>query len=153
MTFTYSLGGKVYDSSYRSLMTGSATSAGALHEDALKSWNGVPAGMTETSSNRIDPNGIPSMDFYYASDNNTTSDRWLTSGSYLIFKNLNIAYNVPAKLTKALGLQGLSVMGSVDNLFTLTSRKGLNPQYSFTGTQDATYVSARAFNLGVNIKF
>ena len=153
MTFTYSLGGKVYDSSYRSLMTGSATSAGALHEDALKAWNGVPEGMTETSPNRIDPNGIPSMDFYHASDNNTTSDRWLTSGSYLIFKNLNIAYNVPTKLTKALGLQGLSVMGSIDNLFTLTSRKGLNPQYSFTGTQDATYVSARAFNLGVNIKF
>ena len=153
MTFTYSLGGKVYDSSYRSLMTASATSAGALHVDALKAWNGVPEGMTETSPNRIDPNGIPAMDFHHSSDNNTTSDRWLTSGSYLIFKNLNIAYNVPAKLTKVLGLQGLSIMGSVDNLFTLTSRKGLNPQYSFTGTQDATYVSARAFNLGLNIKF
>ena len=109
--------------------------------------------MTETSADRIDPNGIPAMDFQHSSDNNTTSDRWLTSGSYFIFKNLNIAYNVPAKLTKALGLQGLSVMGSVDNLFTLTSRKGLNPQYSFIGTQDATYVSARAFNLGLNIKF
>ena len=153
MTFTYSLGGKVYDSAYRSLMTASATSAGALHVDALKAWNGVPEGMTETSADRIDPNGIPAMDFQHSSDNNTTSDRWLTSGSYFIFKNLNIAYNVPAKLTKALGLQGLSVMGSVDNLFTLTSRKGLNPQYSFVGTQDATYVSARAFNLGLNIKF
>ena len=153
MTFTYSLGGKVYDSSYRSLMTASATSAGALHVDALKSWNGVPEGMTETSPNRIDPNGIPAMDFHYSSDNNTTSDRWLTSGSYFIFKNLNIAYNVPAKLTKAMGLQGLSIMGSVDNLFTVTSRKGLNPQYSFIGTQDATYVTARAFNLGLNIKF
>ena len=153
MTFTYSLGGKVYDSSYRSLMTASATSAGALHVDALKSWNGVPEGMTETSPNRIDPNGIPAMDFHYSSDNNSTSDRWLTSGSYFIFKNLNIAYNVPAKLIKAMGLQGLSIMGSVDNLFTLTSRKGLNPQYSFIGTQDATYVTARAFNLGLNIKF
>ena len=153
MTFTYSLGGKVYDSSYRSLMTASATSAGALHVDALKSWNGVPEGMTETSPNRIDPNGIPAMDFHYSSDNNSTSDRWLTSGSYFIFKNLNIAYNVPAKLIKAMGLQGLSIMGSVDNLFTVTSRKGLNPQYSFIGTQDATYVTARAFNLGLNIKF
>lgn len=153
MTFTYSLGGKVYDSAYRSLMTASATSAGALHEDALKSWNGIPAGMTETSANRIDPDGIPAMDFHHASDNNTTSDRWLTSGSYLIFKNLFLAWNVPSKWAKAMGLQDLSIQGSVDNLFTLTSRKGLNPQYSFIGTQDATYVSARAFNLGLNIKF
>ena len=52
-----------------------------------------------------------------------------------------------------MGLQGLSIMGSVDNLYTVTSRKCLNTQYSFIGTQDATYVTARAFNLGLNIKF
>ena len=102
---------------------------------------------------RIDPNGIPAMNFYQSSDNNSTSDRWLTDASYLIFKNLYLSWNVPSKWTKTLGLQGLSIQGSVDNLFTLTSRKGLNPQYSFIGTQDATYVSARAFNLGLNIKF
>ena len=153
MTFTYSLGGKIMDSGYSGLMSASATSAGALHKDLLKSWNGVPEGMTETSPNRIDPNGIPAMDFYYSSDNNSTSDRWLTDASYLIFKNLYLSWNVPSKWVKTLGLQGLSLQGSVDNLFTLTGRKGMNPQYSFTGTQDATYVSARAFNLGVNIKF
>jgi hypothetical protein len=141
------------DSGYSGLMSASATSAGALHKDLLKSWNGVPEGMTETSPNRIDPNGIPAMDFYYSSDNNSTSDRWLTDASYLIFKNLYLSWNVPSKWVKTLGLQGLSLQGSVDNLFTLTGRKGMNPQYSFTGTQDATYVSARAFNLGVNIKF
>ena len=79
--------------------------------------------------------------------------RRLKNASYLIFKNLYLSWNVPSKWVKTLGLQGLSLQGSVDNLFTLTGRKGMNPQYSFTGTQDATYVSARAFNLGVNIKF
>ena len=41
----------------------------------------------------------------------------------------------------------------VDNLFTLTARKGLNPQYSFNGGSDDTYVTARVYNFGLTVKF
>ena len=54
LLFTYSLGGKTYDSNYNSLMSFSQQSAGALHEDVLKGWSGVPEGMTADSPNRID---------------------------------------------------------------------------------------------------
>ena len=74
---TYSLGGKIMDASYQSLMsTGSASSAAALHKDILGSWDGVPAGMTATSPNRIDPHGIPIIDFNQSNENNRLSDRW-----------------------------------------------------------------------------
>lgn len=89
---TYSLGGKVYDSSYASLMSTAASSASAQHTDLLKSWSGVPAGMTETSANRIDPNGIPVIDHNLSKYNNDTSDRWLTSASYLVMKNITLSY-------------------------------------------------------------
>lgn len=152
--FTYSLGGKTYDGSYKSLMsTNTASSAGALHKDALKSWSGVPEGMTETSDNRINPNGIPSLDINRSTYSNSVSDRWLTSASYLVLKNLNLGYSLPKTWLKSIGVENLTVTAGVENLFTITSRKGLNPQYSFNGGSDDTYVTARVYNFGLNVRF
>lgn len=154
MLFTYSLGGKVYDASYASLMSTSAMSSGsALHVDALKSWDGIPEGMTEDSPNRIDPNGIPALDFNRSTDNNAVSDRWLTDASYLVFKNLNISYNLPRKWITKIGIESVTLNAGIENLFTLTARKGMNPQYSFSGGSDDTYVTARVYNLGLTVKF
>ena len=152
--FTYSLGGKVLDGVYQSLMsTNSASSASANHVDLLNSWKGVPAGMTETSANRIDPNGIPVLDFNRSSYNNAMSDRWLTSASWLVLKNITLGYSLPKTIVKQLGIEGISVTAGVENLFTWTARKGLNPQYSFSGGWDDTYVTARVFNFGVQFDF
>ncbi len=154
MLFTYSLGGKVYDASYKSLMGSSAMSSGsAWHKDILKSWNGVPEGMTETSANRIKKNGTPSHDFSLSDDNNAVSDRWLTDASYLVFKNLNLSYSLPKHITSRWGIDALMVSAGIENLFTKTARKGLNPQYSFSGGSDDTYVTARVYNLGLTLKF
>jgi TonB-linked SusC/RagA family outer membrane protein len=152
--FTYSLGGKVYDGSYQTLMsTNTASSASANHCDLSKSWNGVPAGMTETSPNRIDPNGIPQVDFQYSTYNNATSDRWLTSASYFVVKNITLSYSLPKLLMNKIGLQGLTLTTGVENLATFTSRKGLNPQFNFSGGYDDTYVTARVFNFGLQLQF
>ena len=153
---TYSLGGKTVDGTYQSLMSTNAMSSGsALHKDALKAWDGAPAGMTETSANRIDPNGIPVMDYNRSSKNNATSDRWLTSASYLVMKNINLSYNLPKKILTGwnIGITGLTFTAGVENLFTLTGRKGMNPQYNFTGGSDDTYVTARVWNFGLNVSF
>jgi hypothetical protein len=150
---TYSLGGKVMDTSYYSLMSTSGNSAEALHEDILKSWNGIPEGMTATSANRIDPNGIPVIDHNLSTYNNTMSDRWLTSASYLVMKNITLSYELPKLMVRNWGLQGVTVNAGVENAFTITARQGLNPQYGFSGTQDATYTTARIFNVGATVKF
>jgi hypothetical protein len=141
------------DSSYRSLMSTSASGADAYSKDLAKAWKSAPDGMTEESSNRIDPDGIPVVDFANNDYNNAVSDRWLTSSSYLIMKNLSLSYSLPKTITSRLGINGIIINGGVENLFTITSRKGLNPQYSFTGDNDDTYVSARVFNLGLKLNF
>lgn len=154
MLFTYSHGGKVYDGSYQSLMsTSSASSASANHKDVLASWNGIPEGMTETSANRILAGGIPVLDFNRSSDTNATSDRWLTSASYFVFKNLALSYDLPKKYLKPYGIDGVTLTFAAENLWTHTSRRGLNPQYSFSGGYDDTYVTARVFNFGLALNF
>ncbi len=155
MLFTYSLGGKTYDGSYASLMgvSESGASGSAYHKDILNAWDGAPEGMTETSANRIDPNGTPRVDFNKSSDLNGTSDRWLISASYFVFKNLNLSYSLPKQWLRNWGVEGLALNAGVENLFTLTSRKGLNPQYSFNGGSDDTYVTARVYNLGLTVNF
>lgn len=153
--FTYSLGGKTYDSNYASLMSTSASTSGlsALHEDILKSWTGVPEGMTETSANRIDPEGVPAIDFANSQYDNGTSSRWLTNSSYLVFKNLNVSYDLPTKWTNAMKLQGLNIGMSIDNLVTITHRTGMNPQQSWAGGQSAYFVTPRVFSFQLTAKF
>ena len=154
--FTYSLGGKTYDGSYQSLMSTNAMSSGsAIHKDALKAWNGVPEGMTETSANRIDPNGIPAMNYDRSSKNNATSDRWLTNASYLVCKNISLSYSLPKSILNSwnVGITGITLNAGVENLFTITARKGMNPQYSFLGGSDDTYVTSRVFNFGMTLNF
>jgi TonB-linked SusC/RagA family outer membrane protein len=151
---TYSLGGKVFDSGYQSLMsTNTSTSLKALHTDMLNSWTEAPDGITETSPNRIDPKGTPLIDYTLSAYNNATSDRWLTSADYLVMKNITLSYQLPKTLVQSWGLQSILLNAAIENAFTVTARQGLNPQYGFTGTQDATYTTARIFNFGLTLKF
>lgn len=150
---SYSIGGKVYDSTYRVLMYPYLRSPQALHSDILKSWRSAPEGMTADSPDRIDPNGLPMNDSGMATYTYASSDRWLTSASYFIVKNLGLTYTFPKHIVGKIGLGDLSVSFNVENPITCTSRRGLNPQYSFSGGQDQTYVSARIYTFGLNLKF
>ena len=153
MLMTYSLGGKLMDTGYQTLMGTAGSTARALHKDILKSWSGVPDGMTATSPNRIWRDGVPVIDNGLSSYNNALSDRFLTSARYLVMKNITLSYDLPLSWISKFDLTGLQVKVGCENLFTATSRKGINPQYGFSGTQDATYTTARIFNVGLTVKF
>ena len=149
--FTYSLGGKVYDWNYKSMM-GAGNSPYNMHKDALNSWYEVPEGMTEDSPNRIDRNGIPQLNNELNAENNASSSRWLTSANYLVFKNLTLNYCLPSNWVKKLDLDAISFNVSCENLFTKTKRQGMNPQMTFSGGQSNRLVTPRVFSFGVNIK-
>ena len=153
MLFTYGLGGKTLDSNYISLMNVSnATSA--VHVDALNSWTGVPEGMTADDPNRINPDILPQHNRVYATDSyNSYSTRWLVNSSYLVFKNLNLSYDLPMKWVAPLQMQRINLGVSIDNLFTVTARKGMNPQQSKSGGQGQTFGTARVFSFQLNVQF
>ena len=152
--FTYQLGGKVMDSNYQLLMNSQSTPT-ALHKDVLKGWTAEQA----TATDAIDRNGVPMLSDVpvivsgLEADLNSTSSRWLTSASYLILKNINLSYQLPKELVRKAGIENVMLTLTCENLFTLTARKGMNPQQNFAGTQSATFVTPRIFSAGVNIKF
>ena len=152
--FTYQLGGKVMDSNYQLLMNSQSTPT-ALHKDVLKGWTAEQA----TATDAIDRNGVPMLSDApvivsgLEADLNSTSSRWLTSASYLILKNINLSYQLPKELVRKAGIENVMLTLTCENLFTLTSRKGMNPQQNFAGTQSATFVTPRIFSAGVNVKF
>lgn len=149
--FTYSLGGKTMDGVYQSLMSTSAT-PGNYHADILNSWMEAPAGMTETSPDRILANGIPQINSSLSSNNNQISSRFLTSSDYLVLKNISLNYRLPKAWVKKLDLQSIGLNVTCENLFTITARQGLNPQQSFSGSQNNMLVTPRIFTVGLNIK-
>ena len=153
LLFTYSLGGKLYDGNYAGYMSVGASSRAALHKDLLKSWTGAPEGMTEDSPNRIDKNGIPALDTNTNSYNNSASSRWLVDNNYMTLKNINLSYDFPAKWVSALKMQNLNLGFSVDNAFIITARKGINPQYNFSGGQGNYFVPARVYSFQLTAKF
>lgn len=151
--FTYGIGGKVYDNSYQDLM-GVNANPHALHTDILKSWSGVPEGMTIDSPNRIDADGTPVLDFTRNDRNNATySTRWLKDASYLVIKNISMSYEMPKATMAKMGLSGMRFNLGVENLATFTKRKGMNPQQTFDGILYNAFVTPRTYTFGINVAF
>ncbi len=149
--FTYSLGGKVYDQAYASLMQTGSTPR-AVHRDILNSWEQAPQGITEDSPDRLDPQGIPVINSALSVNNNAVSSRFLIDGSYLWIKNLTAAYTFPRHLVRKLDLESVSVSFSAENLALFAKRRGMNPLQSFEGMNEDVLVAPKVFSLGLTVK-
>jgi TonB-linked SusC/RagA family outer membrane protein len=151
--FTYAWGNKVMDNPYRDLMGVGGTSPSSLHADVLNSWNGVPDGITADSPNRISTSATPILDPTFSADVNNQSTRFLTDGSYLNFKNINLSYSLPKSWIKNLELEAVRVNVTAENLFLLSARQGLNSQMSFTGSISSYASTPRVISLGLKVDF
>lgn len=140
VNFTYQLGGKVFDSSYAESME--LTRGRIFHEDMLNAWS-----ETNKSSN------IPRIQF---NDSYTaaTSDRFLTSGSYLCLQDFTVGYTLPKDWTFKIGLSKVRFYVQGNNLFLWSKRQGLDPRQSVTGETNATYYSPiRTVSGGISVSF
>ena len=139
--FTYQLGGKVYDSSYSSMMNASSGGT-AFHADLLNAWT-----PTNTNTN------IPRL-VYGDMSFSAQCDRFLTSGSYLSLQNLNVGYTLPSKLTAKAGVSKLRVYLTAANVWLWSARQGLDPRQSISGgTSSAYYAPIRSISGGITVTF
>ncbi|MFM9402774.1 SusC/RagA family TonB-linked outer membrane protein [Myroides odoratimimus] len=150
--FTYALGGKVLDNNYMSLMQASDR-VEAIHKDITHSWASVPNGMTATSPDRINPNGIPQINYTTSEYNNIDSNRFIRSGDFLSIQNITLDYDFPPELLKKIKVKQMSMNIGVENIYTFTKFKGLDPQQSFSGAVGSGAGAPRIFILGVNFNF
>ena len=138
--FTYQLGGQCLDSGYSSAMSGSR--GNAFHADLLKAW---------TPENRN--TNVPRFEANYTYMA-TTSDRFLTSASYLSLQNVNIGYTLPSSIYRKLGVGKVRVYASGANLWLWSKRQGLDPRQSISGgTSNAYYSPIRTISGGLTVTF
>lgn len=85
--------------------------------------------------------------------NNRNSDRWVENGSYLRIKNITLGYNFPKKWTSKLTLENARIFISCENVATITSYSGFDPEVDVNGIDNNRYPISRTFNLGLNFNF
>ncbi|OFY41515.1 MAG: hypothetical protein A2X18_06700 [Bacteroidetes bacterium GWF2_40_14] len=137
---TFQLGGKIYDTNYAALMHPGAFGS-AMHVDIADRWT-----PENTKTN------VPRLQNAYTAAT-AASSRWLVSASYLSFRNVTLGYTIPAKLLKKLDIASVRIYATGDNLALFAARKGLDPQQTFNGTADHTYIPSKIVSLGLNITF
>lgn len=142
--FSFGLGGKFYDVTYANLMgQNSQTRGQAWHIDMLNAWkNG--------DGEKLGKDQVPRAswgDLYQ----NSLSDRFLVSNSFLNVKSINFGYTLPAKWAKKATMQNARVYVSMDNVFYLSPRKGLDLNQDFFGTSSFTYYPYRTIMFGINL--
>lgn len=138
--FTYQIGGESLDFNYAGIMESGGYGT-AKSVDILNRWQ-QPGDVTD----------VPRMDAALSSQWSGTSDRWLTDASYLNLRQVNLSYNFKTDITERIGLTGLRMYLSAENLFSINARKGLNVQQQFNGNTSNVYTPSRIVTLGVNLK-
>ena len=136
----YQIGGWVLDTPYQSLMTGGSPGRN-FHTDIYDRWT---PNNTGSAIPRLENSNI---------EINSTSDRFLTSGSHLSLRNITLGYSFPTTVLSRLGLDGLRLYVVADNVWLFSKRTGFDPRQSMAGTAGYRYSAVRTISFGVNINF
>ena len=94
-----------------------------------------------------------------ATRNNVFSDYYVENGSFLRLRNLQFGYTLPEKLSLKFKAQSLRIYVSANNLLTLTSYQGFDPDIGSSGGTLSSgvdygfYPQARTIMGGIIIKF
>ena len=114
--------------------------------DVLSAWTPENTGASIPALTTVDDNNETRMSTYFIED-----------GSYLKCKYIKLSYNFDQKWMKTIGLSSLSIYGQVENVFTITSYSGLDPEVplSVYGARidNGPYPRARTFSMGLNVQF
>jgi hypothetical protein len=90
---------------------------------------------------------------YSDTQNTIASDRWLFNGAFLRLKSASIGYSFPANIVKKLAAEKIRVFVSAQNIFTITSFPGQDPETITATNGNTTYPLLRQLAFGANITF
>ena len=111
-TMNYSVGGDIYN--YQRAILESGSFFYNQTTNMLARW-------THDGQNT----DVPRASFLDTMGNSRFSDRWIEDGSYLKLKNITLSYNIPVRSAY---LQGLTIWGAANNLFTISKYLGSDPE-------------------------
>ena len=95
---------------------------------------------------------------YWMTDGEPNNTYWVRSSDYLRLKTLEIGYNVPSNIIKKLGVSGLRVYISGQNLLTITGMKNFDPESPDDASgsiwvNSEVYPLNKTMNFGVSLTF
>lgn len=96
-------------------------------------------------------NSMPRAVFNDPNKNTRPSDRYVEDGSYVRLKNLTLGYTMPKALTNKIGIDGLRIYVSGQNLYTITKYTGFDPEVGTNGIDNNVYPVTKVYSLGVNL--
>ena len=120
---SYRIGGYGYDNMYAMLMHSDKIGSMNWHKDIKNAW-------TETNKDTNIPRLSNGADQYA----NASSDRFLTSNSFLSLNNINLGYKFPKKWIEKIKLNQLQIWVAADNLCIASARRGYNQMMSSSGS-------------------
>lgn len=152
LQLTGSYGGRVYSIFFREFVKGNNGS------------RGMPQYINDRWKSPAEPgNGIVPAIVQRGLDGRPSS-YWVQDNSYLRIRNLSLGYDFDRELLKAIKISRLKVFVMANNLYTLTSYLGYDPEANTSywerigsagslsrGADYASYPTARTFTLGVNL--
>lgn len=144
--FTYSYGNDVINSQRRT--RNKMSQLMNLGTDALQRWRASG-----------DVTSFPKVVYGDPMDNFRPSTFTVEDGSYIRFKDLSLAYNLPKPACKKLKIQSLAVSLNASNLLLWTNYTGFDPEVNtsdtavITGLDNGAFPKSRVFGIGANITF
>ena len=91
---------------------------------------------------------------------NVASSAYIENGSFLKLKNVTLGYTLPRSVVDWASVSRVRLYVSSQNLFTITSYKGLDPEIGFqggnatqNGIDNGTFPSSRYLTVGLNVTF
>jgi len=109
-----------------------------LLEDAEGRW-------TEENPDAKKPRTWNAANEYWSSSNNTY---WLRNNDYIRLKNIQIGYNISSSVTNKLGISGLTIYLSGQNVLTVSHEKVFDPE-----TVGNRYPLNKIYNTGIKLTF
>ena len=100
---------------------------------------------------------IPALSLTDDNNESRFSTYYVEDGSYMKMKYLKLSCALPEHIVRKIGLRNLEIYGQVENLFTITSYTGLDPEL-LPGEYGAridngAYPRPRTFTVGLNLQF
>lgn len=135
----FSLGSYQYDSQYASLMSGMERNDQG-HPDLANRWQ-QPGDVTD----------VPLL-LNTSNDFNATSTRFLYKNDWGRVKSLSLGYTFDDEVNTRLKTQSIRVFLQGDNLFTLSSKDGIDPEQTLSGLTGSRSYQLKTISLGLNIK-
>ena len=114
--------------------------------DVLNAWTTTNTGSSIPALTTIDDNNETRMSTYFVED-----------GSYLKCKYVKLSYRFDQPWMSTIGLSAMNIYAQVENVFTITDYKGLDPEVPLAvygaRIDNGPYPRARTFSVGLNVQF